>query len=98
MLDRFQGLHCRPSDFAFIVQDVPKCQANIGQIVRVVSEYTHLPDEPGFPCLVEPQSCQPSPDLVGMPGTSASLFTTTESAPNTTAGYGRFFSRYPLMR
>lgn len=68
MVDRFQSLRCRPGDLAVIVQDEPECQANIGQIVRVISEYTLFPDELGFHWLVEPQSSQPSPVLVGMPG------------------------------
>lgn len=68
MFDRFQGLRCRPGDLAVIVQDEPECKANIGQIVRVISEYTLFPDELGFHWLVEPQSNQPSPVLVGMPG------------------------------
>lgn len=68
MVDRFQGLRCRPGDLAVIVQDEPECQANIGQIVRVISEYTLFPDELGFHWLIEPQSSQPSPVLVGMPG------------------------------
>ena len=27
MVDRFQGLRCRPGDLAVIVQDEPECQA-----------------------------------------------------------------------
>ena len=68
MLDRFQGLRCRPGDLAVIVQDEQECQANIGQIVRVISEYTLFPDELGFHLLVAPQSSHPAPVLVGMPG------------------------------
>ena len=68
MVDRFSGLHCRPGNLAVIVQDVPECRANIGQIVRVLCEYTELPDEMGFHWLVEPQSSQPSPVLVGISG------------------------------
>ena len=68
MVDRFSGLHCRPGNLAVIVQDVPECRANIGQIVRVLCEYTEFPDEMGFHWLVEPQSSQPSPVLVGISG------------------------------
>jgi hypothetical protein len=64
MLDRFNGLRCRPGDLAVITQDEPECQANIGQIVRVISEYPLFPDELGFHWLVEPQSNQTSPVVV----------------------------------
>jgi hypothetical protein len=37
-------------------------------IDRVISEYTLFPDELGLHWLVEPQSSQPYPVLVGMPG------------------------------
>lgn len=68
MGNRFSGLLCRPGKLAVIVQDEPECRANIGQIVRVLCEYTEFPDEMGFHWLVEPQSSQPSPVLVGIPG------------------------------
>jgi hypothetical protein len=68
MADRFNGLRCRPGDLAVIVQDQPECRANIGQIVRVIGEYRPFSDEPEFYWLVEPQSSQPSPVLVGTPG------------------------------
>jgi hypothetical protein len=54
------------------VQDEPECRANIGQIVRVLCEYAEFPDEMGFHWLVEPQSSQPSPVLVGIPGKTES--------------------------
>jgi hypothetical protein len=73
MIDRFNGLRCRPGDLAVITQDVPECQANIGQIVRVIAEYTFFPDELGFHWLVKPQSSQPSPVLVGNPGTPCTV-------------------------
>lgn len=73
MFDRFSGLRCRPGDLAVILQDEPECRANIGQIVRVLCEYTEFPDEMGFHWLVEPQSSQPSPVLVGIPGKTESV-------------------------
>jgi hypothetical protein len=73
MVDRFSGLRCRPGDLAVIVQDEPECRANIGQIVRVLCEYTEFPDEMGFHWLVEPQSTQPSPVLVDIPGKTESV-------------------------
>jgi hypothetical protein len=68
MADRFSGLRCRPGDLAVIVQDEPECRSNIGQIVRVIGEYTQFRDECGWYWLVEPQSSQPSAVLVGTPG------------------------------
>jgi hypothetical protein len=67
MFDPYRALRCRPGDLAVIVQDEPECRANIGQIVRVIGEYTPFRGEPVFYWLVEPQSSGPSPVLVGTP-------------------------------
>ncbi len=69
MVDIYRGLCCLPGDLAVIVQDEPACQANIGQIVRVLKEYTEFPESLGCYWLVQPLSNQPSPVLVGTPGT-----------------------------
>lgn len=64
MVDRFRGLRCRPGDLAVIVQDEPECQANIGQIVRVLKESFEFPDELGFHWEIKPLSSHPSPVLI----------------------------------
>lgn len=69
MIDRFSGLRCRPGDLAIIVQDEPECQANIGQIVRVLEEYTEFPDEWGFHWRIKPLSESGSPVLIVDPRT-----------------------------
>ena len=38
MVDIYRGLRCRPGDLAVIVQDELECQANLGQVVRVLEE------------------------------------------------------------
>ena len=68
MADRFSGLRCRPGDLAVIVQDEPECQANIGQIVRVIKEYEEFGPEWGFHWLIQPLSKRASPVLIGRRG------------------------------
>jgi hypothetical protein len=80
MVDIYRGLRCRPGDLAVIVQDEPACRANIGQIVRVLKEYTEFPESLGCYWLVQPLSNQPSPVLVGTPGTG-DLRLTHDNAP-----------------
>ncbi len=64
MRDRFLGLRCRPGDLAVITQDEPECQANIGQIVRILNESLEFLDGLGFHWDVQPLSQQPSPVLI----------------------------------
>jgi hypothetical protein len=64
MVDIYRGLRCRPGDLAVIVQDEPQCQANIGQLVRVIEEYTQFREELGVHWLVQPLSACDSPVLV----------------------------------
>ncbi len=64
MRDRYHGLRCRPGDLAVIIQDEPECQANIGQIVRVLKESLEFPDELGFHWDIQPLSSQPSPVVI----------------------------------
>ena len=64
MIDIYRGLRCRPGDLAVIVQDEPQCQANLGQLVRVIEEYTQFPEELGVHWLVQPLSTGVSPVLV----------------------------------
>jgi hypothetical protein len=68
MVDLYRGLRCRPGDLAVIVQDEAPCRANIGQIVRVLCEYNEFPESLGCYWLVQPLSNQPSPVLLGTPG------------------------------
>ena len=56
MTYQFRGLRCRPGDLAVIVQDEPECQANIGQLVRVVCVSYEFPDELGFQWEIQPLS------------------------------------------
>lgn len=64
MVDIYRGLRCRPGDLAVIVQDEPECQINIGQVVRVIEEYTQFREEMGVHWLVQPLSSVASPVLV----------------------------------
>ncbi len=64
MSDPFYGLRCRPGDLAVIVQDEPECQANIGQVVRVLKPSLDFPDELGFHWEIQPLSGQPSPVVI----------------------------------
>jgi len=70
MGDRFPGLRYRPGDLAVIVQDEPECRSNIGQIVRVLGEYTEFPEHCGFYWEIQPLSKEPSAVLWGTPGRS----------------------------
>lgn len=47
IIDIYRGLRCRPGDLAVIVQDEPECQINLGQVVRVIEEYTQFREEMG---------------------------------------------------
>jgi len=62
MVDIYRGLRCRPGDLAVIVQDEPECKINIGQVVRVIEEYTKFREEMGVHWLVQPLSSR------GVPG------------------------------
>jgi hypothetical protein len=64
MVDIYRGLRCRPGDLAVIVQDELECQANLGQVVRVLEEYTQFREEMGVHWLVQPLSSVSSPVLV----------------------------------
>jgi hypothetical protein len=64
MGEMFRGLRCRPGDLAVIVQDEPECQANIGQIVRVLKVSYEFPDWCGFYWDVQPLSSEASPVLI----------------------------------
>ena len=66
MTYQFRGLRCRPGDLAVIVQDEPECQANIGQLVRVVCVSYEIPDELGFHWEIQPLSSKPSPFVVSI--------------------------------
>ena len=64
MVDIYRGLRCRPGDLAVIVQDEAECQRNIGQVVRVIEEYTQFREEMGVHWLVQPLSSTASPVLI----------------------------------
>ncbi len=64
MVDIYRGLRCRPGDLAVIIQEEPQCQANIGQVVRVIEEYTQFREEFGVHWLVQPLSASDSPVLL----------------------------------
>ncbi len=81
MVDLYRGLRCRPGDLGVIVQDEAPCRANIGQIVRVLCEYNEFPESQGCYWLVQPLSTQPSPVLLGTPGSGGDFKLIHDNAP-----------------